>query len=245
MSHLPEGLCVIVVLLALGEYLRTRFRSGRYLSIAAIVALFLWSWPPSTALFACTLERWYPLGHLPANNAEAIVVLSASVYPIDPSEPEVLPGDGTFLRCRYAAWLYHHGTQLPIVTSGGGDHKKQSIMADVMKRTLMDAGVPENMISTEGGSQSTYENAFNTARILRAKGIHRIVLVTEAYHLVRATRCFRKQGLEVFPTGCAARYLLFEGRWSQFFPSAQMVRYNEDNLHEWIGLAWYGLTGKI
>ena len=52
MSHLPEGLCVIVCLLALGECLRSRFRSGRYLSVAAIVALFLWSWKPLVLMVA-------------------------------------------------------------------------------------------------------------------------------------------------------------------------------------------------
>jgi uncharacterized SAM-binding protein YcdF (DUF218 family) len=243
MTPLPEGLCSLVFLLILGELLRARFRFGRRLSIAALIGLFLWSWPPSTALFASTLERWYPIGLLPAGDAGAIVVLAANVYPPDASEPEALPGYGTFLRCRYAAWLYRHWKPLPMVTSGGVE--RGFVMADVMKQTLVDAGIPGDTISTEGGSRSTYENAVFTARLLRARDIHRIVLVTEAYHLPRAAQCFRKQGIEVIPAGCAARYLQFEGQWSQFLPTAQMIRYNEENLHEWIGLAWYRLTGKI
>ena len=244
MTHLPESLCYFVFLLILGELLRTRFRFGRPLSIVALVGLFIWSWPPSTALFASTLERWYPFGRVSTGTAEAIVVLAASVNSSDASEPEILPGHGTFLRCRYAAWLYRHGKPLPIFASGGVEREK-IVMADVMKQTLVEAGVPGDMISTEGGSKSTYENALFTARLLRAKGIHRIVLVTEAYHIPRATQSFRKQGFDVIPAGCAARYLQFEGLWSQFFPSAQMIRYNEESLHEWIGLAWYRLTGKI
>lgn len=243
MTTLPEGLCGLILLLILGELLRVRFRIGRYLSIGALIGLFLWTWPPSTALFASTLERWCPFGRLPSGDAGAIVVLSASVFPSDASEPEALPGHGTYLRCRYAAWLYRHWRPLPIVTSGGVE--RNVVMAEVMKETLSDAGIPGDMISTEGNSRSTYENAVLTARLLRAKDIHRIVLVTEAYHMPRAVLCFRRQGLEVIPAGCAARYLRFEGRWSQFLPSAQMVQYNEDNLHEWIGLAWYRLTGKI
>src|ERR1017187_9118388 len=244
MTYLPGGLCGLIFLLVMGELLRKRFRCGRYLSMAALIGLFLWSWPPSTALFARTLERWYSFGHYPAGEADAIVVLSASVYPSDPSEPEALPGYGTFLRCRHAAWLYRNWKPLPIVASGGMDHYKV-VMADVMRQALEDSGIPGDMIWTESASRSTYESALFTARLLRTKNIHRIVLVTEAYHIPRSAQCFRKQGLEVIPAGCAARYLQFEGRWTQFFPSARMIMYNEDSLHEWIGLAWYRLSGRI
>ena len=242
MTYFPGGLCVFIFLLFIGELLRRRSRWGSYLSIAALIGLFLWSWPPSTALFAGTLERWYSYSHNPVGNADAIVVLSASVYPRDASEPEMLPGYGTYLRCQYAAWLYRNWKQLPIVASGGLDH--DIVMADVMRKTLESSGVPGNMIWSEGASRSTYENALFTARLLRAKNIRRIVLVTEAYHMLRSAQCFRKQGLDVIPAGCAARYLQFEGRWTEFFPSPQMIRYNEDSLHEWIGLLWYRLSGR-
>jgi uncharacterized SAM-binding protein YcdF (DUF218 family) len=119
------------------------------------------------------------------------------------------------------------------------------VMADNMRQTLENVGVPGGMIWTEGASRSTYESALFTARLLRAKNIHRIVLVTEAYHMPRSAQCFRKQGLEVIAAGCAARYLQIDGRWTQFFPSPRMISYNEDSLHEWIGLAWYRLSGRI
>src|ERR1017187_9901958 len=98
MTYMPTGLCCLILLLVMGELLRQRFRRGGYLSMAALIGLFLWSWPPSTALFARTLERWYSFGHYPVGEADAIVVLSASVYPDRKSEPEALPGYGTFLR---------------------------------------------------------------------------------------------------------------------------------------------------
>jgi uncharacterized SAM-binding protein YcdF (DUF218 family) len=234
MTYLPLGLCGLILLLAMGELRRKRFRCGSYLSTVALIGLFLWSWPPSAALFARTLERAYSFGHYPAGEAEAIVVLSASVYRADASEPEMLPGYGTFLRCPYAAWLYRNWKPLPIVASGGMG--RDIVMADVMRQALESDGIPADMIWTEGASRSTYENALLTARLLRAKGIHRIVLVTEAYHMPRSVQCFRKQGLDVIAAGCAVRYLQFEGRWTQFFPSPQMIAYNEDSLHEWIAL---------
>src|ERR1017187_9420820 len=243
MTYLPGGLCGLILLLVMGELLRRRFRRGRYLSMAALIGLFLWSWPPSTALFALTLERRHSFAQYAAGEADAIVVLSASVYPSDASEPEALPGYGTFLRCQYAAWLYRNWKPLPIVASGGMDH--DIVMADIMRQTLENVGVPDGMIWTEGASRSTYESALFTARLLRAKNIHRIVLVTEAYHMPRSAQCFRKQGLDVVPAGCDYRYIQFRGKWLQFFPSPHMISTNEDVLHEWIGLVWYRLSGRI
>lgn len=244
MSYLHWGLCGLILLLASREVLRWRSRRNGLVGLAALLGLFLWSWPPSTALLAYTLERWYPVTPIPAGDAEAIVVLGANVYPPDASQPEPLPGYSTFLRCQHAAWLYRNWKTLPVVASGGVN-SSGVVIADVMLRTLRQAGVPDSMIWAERTSTSTYQNALFTARLLQSKQIHRIALVTEAYHLLRSVQCFRKQGIDVVPAGCNYRYLQFTGEWKEFFPSPQMIGFNEDSLHEWAGLGWYRLSGKI
>lgn len=245
MTYLQWGLCGLILLLACRGVLGRRPRSSRLMSVVAVAGLFFWSWPPTTALFAYTLERWYPIAPFPVGDAEAIVVLGASAYPPDASQPGPLPGYGTYLRCQHAAWLYRNWKALPVVVSGGsGSGLSNTTLADVMRQTLVDAGVPETMILTEGHSQSTYENALFTAQLLRAKQIRRVALVTEGYHMPRSVQCFRKQGIDVVPAGCDLRYLQFKGRWSQFFPASNMIGFNEDTLHEWVGLCWYRLSGK-
>ena len=244
MTYLHWGLCGLILLLASREVLRRRSRRNVLVGLAALVGLFLWSWPPSTALFAYTLERRYPITRIPAGDAEAIVVLGANVYAPDASQPEPLPGYSTFLRCQRAAWLYRNWKTLPVLASGGVS-SSGVVIADVMRQALLEAGVPDSMIWTERASRSTYENALFTARFLQSKQIHRIALVTEAYHMPRSVECFRKQGIDVVPAGCNYRYLQFTGQWSEFFPSPRMIGFNEDSLHEWIGLGWYRLSGKI
>jgi uncharacterized SAM-binding protein YcdF (DUF218 family) len=246
MTYIQWGLSGLIFLLACREVLGRRSRSGRLVGVVAVAGLFLWSWPPSTALFAYTLERWYPSTPFPVGDADAIVVLSAGAYPPDASQPGALPGYGTYLRCRHAAWLFRNWKPLPVVVSGGaGSGLSQTTLADVMRQTLIEAGVPDTMIWTEGQSESTYENALFTARLLRSKQIRRVALVTEGYHMPRSVQCFRKQGIDVVPAGCDFRYLQFNGHWGQFFPSANMIGFNEESLHEWVGLCWYRLTGKI
>ena len=101
------------------------------------------------------------------------------------------------------------------------------------------------MVTTEERSTSTYENVFFTADILRRRNIRKIALVTEAYHMQRSEKSFRKQGLEVIPAPCNFRTLDFERSIAGFLPSGKTIRENDDALHEWIGLVWYKISGKI
>jgi uncharacterized SAM-binding protein YcdF (DUF218 family) len=243
-TYLDWGLCSLLFLFAVRQ-ISGRGSRRNVLGWAVLAGLFLWSWPPSTALFAYSLESWYPATRFPDGDAGAIVVLGGSVHAIDVSQPEALPLYDTYVRCRHAAWLYRNWKALPVVASGGETSgPTRLVIADVMRQTLIEAGVPDAMIWTEGRSRSTYENALFTSRLLREKGIHRIALVTEGHHLPRSIQCFRKQGIDAAPAGCDYRHLAFNGRWQQFFPSAQMIHNNEDTLHEWAGLAWYRVSGK-
>src|SRR5581483_786835 len=246
MTYVHWGLFALLLLLAAGEALSFRYRRAVIVRRTAILLLFLWAWPPSASLFAYTLECWYPVTRFPSGDAEAIVVLGATIYKPDRSQPVPLLEQQAYLRCRRALWLYRNWKSLPIVVSGGPVSAKSDLaVADVMRDALVEWGVPADRIWVERASRSTYENAAFTARILRDRTIHRVALVTEGYHIMRSVLCFRKQKVDVIPAGCDYRYIQFEGNWNQFFPKPSMIGYNEDSLHEWVGLCWYWLSGKI
>jgi len=107
-------------------------------------------------------------------------------------------------------------------------------------------GGPACRISGVGGrtSGSTRDSAVAVAETLRSRGMRRIALVTEAYHMMRAERCFRKQGLETLPAPCGFRTLKFNaGEW--LFPGWNPLSYNEAALHEYGGIAVYWLRGWL
>jgi len=218
----------------------TRARAHRIL-VFAVAALLLCSWPPTAWLATRPFEvRYAPRPQLP-DNAQAIVVLSSAVYPASPPLPAARLGGDTFERCQYAAWLYSHWRNLPVLASGGGsgaEDDETPAYAQVMREALEKEGIPASAIWTEERSRSTHENALFSSEILRQRGISRIVLVTDAYHMVRAEKCFRKQGMEVFPAACGFRTLSgFHPVW--LLPSWEAISWNEDILHETVGLAWY------
>lgn len=99
------------------------------------------------------------------------------------------------------------------------------------------------MIWIEDRSGSTHENAMFSAQVLRRRGVCRIVLVVEARSMLRASACFRREGVEVVAAPSRFRYL--SATVEDWIPGWKAVQGNEITLHETVGLLWYRLRGWI
>lgn len=121
---------------------------------------------------------------------------------------------------------------LPILLSGGQGEvegtSEAALMAEVIRRQW-----PEAELWCEQESCNTWENARNSAEMLSARGVTRILLVTDRPHLTRATLSFRAQGLEVIPLPVSD---LPRPEW---VPSAGALAWLPDIYYEWVGLVWY------
>jgi uncharacterized SAM-binding protein YcdF (DUF218 family) len=62
---------------------------------------------------------------------------------------------------------------------------------------LLAIGAPEQSVSTEERSRHTLENLYNVRETLRARGLERIVLVSDPLHLTRAAAFARGLMLDV------------------------------------------------
>ena len=249
MTHVQPGITVLLLLLAFGMIPGVaRSRRGRSFPVlAALIGLFLWSFAPVAQSHAWLLERWYPAGELPSQDAEVIVVLAGGMRSPDASQREALVGRSTYLRTRHAAWLHRNWKAVPVVAAGGavGRYPSDPTVSALMAEILIARGVPEAMVRVESGSLSTHENAVNTVKMLREMGYSKALLVTGGVHMFRAELCFRKQGIEVVSAPCAYRSVGTLDRWQDFVPEAESIRTNEACLHEWIALAWYWWKGWI
>ena len=220
-------------------------RPGKWALSAVWAALFLYSWSPGATLLMGLLEWQAPTRPAVNPGAQAMVVLSGGLNVVNPPEPSVLAAFSTDVRCRHAAWLYHHGWRMPVVASGGVAGPGFTYAA-VMQQALRQEGLPIEDIWIEDRSQSTYESARNTAGLLQSKGIRRILLVTEAYHMPRATRLFRRAGFEVTASPCAYRTRDFQGSWQDWLiltPKSMVM--NEEALHEGLALLYSWACGRL
>jgi uncharacterized SAM-binding protein YcdF (DUF218 family) len=95
----------------------------------------------------------------------------------------------------YATRVYREGQFDQVLLSGGGT-PIPSVLP--MRDFLECQGIPPEVIQMETASASTRENALNTKRLL--EGVSgRKVLLTSDYHMFRASRAFKKAGLDVLP----------------------------------------------
>ncbi len=97
-------------------------------------------------------------------------------------------------RTRHAGGMYVRGeVDLLIPTGGEGEHPPSE--AVVMSGILREMGVPEAAILREAKARSTWESAFEVAKIARRRGVGEVRVVTDPLHCVRGVAAFGRAGL--------------------------------------------------
>ena len=101
-----------------------------------------------------------------------------------------------------------------VVTGGKGDDE-QYTEAYVMKKYLMDRGIPEERIYTEELSENTEQNLLYTRSLIELNGLsENIVIVTDRFHELRARMWAEKSGFRHIYSGCCeTRIYLVTGYW--------------------------------
>ena len=247
--HLVPALVLLQLACLLVVCIASRIKGRRQPRALAFftLALCLVTWPPLSWVATGSLEWWYAGKPLPQGEADAIVILSGAVEPPGPGRPVAHLGRDSYSRCRHGAWLYKNWRALPVVACGGlpGSAAGVETAAAYMKDFLEAEGVPGGDIIEEGRSATTYENALFAAEILGQRQLGKIALVTDGWHMPRAVASFRARGLEVLAAPSSLRSARFEGPLAGWLPSHHALVQNERVLHEWLGLAWYWVSGRL
>ena len=230
---LPAG---PVLLAAFGLWLgRRRPAAGRRLAGAALAVLLLLSVPVVAFRLERLVERYPPLAPDAPLAADVIVVLGGGLRRADtPEATELAPV--ALERLSGAAALARR-TGLPLLLSGGrfGTGPAE---AEVMQATLRRSfGLEARFV--EPRSVDTRGNAAESARLLAAAGLHRVVLVTSAGHMRRAVGEFSAAGLEVIPAPVGAAGAS-GGELGDWLPGAAALETSYGALYECGGgiVAW-------
>ena len=215
--------------------------------LVPFLLLLLLSLPAVAYFLQGSLEwRFPPLERRPADR-EAIVVLGSAVRRPEGSRLRPELDEGSLNRCLKAAELYHQDKPCLVVVSGGMAESEpvRPTVAEAMREFLISLGVAPADIILEEQSRSTYENAVESSRLLDKRGLTKVILVTDAYHMARSMACFRKQGLEPLPCCCYYRAPVFSWELANFWPNPKALAGSQRAGHEWLGMAWYWWRGKI
>jgi uncharacterized SAM-binding protein YcdF (DUF218 family) len=159
-------------------------------------------------------------------------------------------------RVIYAGQLYLQKKAPLIILSGGridwrGSGTPES--AD-MVTVLTSLGIPKEALIEEPDSLNTYQNAVNVKKILEARRIRQVLLVTSAMHMPRSLLIFQKQGIDVVAAPCD--FLISQGEMQELgsSPKAAILNLLPDTgyldeftraLKEYVGLVVYRLRGWL
>lgn len=152
-----------------------------------IAAFLLGMW----FVFACVLGiAVYVYGQTArAEHAEVIIVLGSGL------NRDLTPGVGLIRRATHAASLWKDGYAPVIICSGGHPQWAERSEADGCAQVLRENGVPADVIVLEEQSRSTEENALYSHEIMRERGWNTALVVSDGYHLLRATWLFSNEGI--------------------------------------------------
>lgn len=238
----------LVVWLRLPRSLDNR-RSRRWMFVAWLLC-FLLSLPVVSEGMLRLWEEPLP-AELPAAAVDgqpawdAVVVLGGGLDPVGSKGWQIAVNDAAE-RLEAAARLYHQGVAPCIVLSGGSGklHSQDIKEGPLMKRLLMELGVPAQAILVEENSRNTFENARETRALLAANGKSSILLITSAAHMKRAAAVFRKAefAMRTLAVDSLAQPLVLP---EAFIPNAGALWTLSATLREMVGYGYYLVLGRL
>jgi uncharacterized SAM-binding protein YcdF (DUF218 family) len=203
-------------------------RTGWALLVTGLGSLWLLATPVVAQALSVLAERYPALALEQPVAAQAVVILGGEVA--HPHAPEYggerAVSDGLLERVSYGAYLAQR-TGLPVLVTGL-PREALGMRATLARNFHVEARWLETR------SRDTFENAQFSAAMLKADGLQRIILVTDARHEWRAAHEFASAGLEVVPAPEGLSF--WEGnKVGDYIPNASALQRSTAALYELLG----------
>ncbi len=104
------------------------------------------------------------------------------------------PSDRLRARLDKAVGLYRSGMFRDVIVSGGVGEEGFDEAA-VMKRYLVESGVPEDRVHADGRGLDTFETARNARALMAARGWGSALVVSQYFHVPRCRLALRRAGV--------------------------------------------------
>jgi uncharacterized SAM-binding protein YcdF (DUF218 family) len=159
--------------------------------LLGLLALVLAYFAVSTAL----VTRWMGKDERP--KVDAIVVLGAAQYDGRPSAIYEA-------RLEHALQLWRERVAPVLVFTGGKERGDRFTEGGSGARWARRRGVPAEAVLVEEQSRTTYQNLAGAKRVLERRGPdggrHRIVVVSDPFHMFRAVKQAADLGMDAYPS---------------------------------------------
>ena len=249
---MPLPFCLLISFLGLFLLWRgRRVLAGKILITLGLVALTIMSYNPVSRRLNtplnCKYEAYASMGLLkngtkPETLVKYVVVLAGG-HKSDPNIPATgqLTGQ-SLIRLVEGVRVFRQNPGAKLILSGGGAIEPVP-EATVMAKVSQFMGVsPDDMIL-----ESTSKDTKDQARLIKPiVGTEPFVLVTSAIHMPRSMALFEKLGMRPIPAPAGSTSRIKSPFSPQdIFPSVNALDDTTQALHEYLGILWGKMKGRI
>jgi uncharacterized SAM-binding protein YcdF (DUF218 family) len=222
-------------------------RVGRLITLLGAVGMFFLGVLPTSHYLTAALESRFPQPELPAN-VTGIILLAGSERPAASQvhgEPQVGRSGGRHFSTQRIA---REHPEARVVFSGGplSEPGKGLLetQAAVARALFADSGLAMQRLTFDEGSRDTCATPANVRRLVQPQLGETWVVVTSAIHMPRTIACFRAAGWGDVVAQPADFGVALGGWDSNSLRIAANLLLLDEAAHEWLGLAYYRLTGR-
>jgi uncharacterized SAM-binding protein YcdF (DUF218 family) len=208
---------------------------GYFLAYGSLILIFLLSLPIVANRLLHSLEKIPPISSDSTLDYQVIVVIGAGKIDHAPEYAGSTVNSYTLVRVKYAAYLLRRKI-CPVLVSGGapfGGTPEADLMAVVLREDFK-----VNNVWVESRSRNSLENAKYSAELLKKRGIKKIALISQPWHLHRTVKLFEAEGISVLPapTGYVDRDKYIFG---EFLPKSSALEKSALAIKEYIAGIFY------
>ncbi len=238
----PLSLLLLALLVVTVAYRR---RWARGLLATVLLGYYVLSMPVTAHAIMRRFEVPRSAAETLRDRYDAVVVLSGLVD-LELSQPGRVEFGTSVDRMLEGMTLVRRGMGERLIISGGsGLLFDQSVSeAELLRAFAIDWGIPADRILVDGTSRNTYENAVNTAKLIREHGLQHVLLVTSSFHMRRALATFHRQGVfpDVYPVDFRGSDVVTP---MSFVPNVDSLHMVTSVVNELVGLVVYRVQGYI
>jgi uncharacterized SAM-binding protein YcdF (DUF218 family) len=176
----------------------TRNEKRRKRSLVILTALLLIFTNPFLINEAWLLWEHPPTPFTKVKHYDAAIILTGITNKDKSPEDRVYTNKGAD-RILQPVRLYKEGFVKKIIISGGSGSltREETSESEDLKTILVCSGIPQSDILLEEKSRNTHENAVFTKALLKQHPeFKKLLLVTSAFHIRRASGCFKNEGIK-------------------------------------------------
>jgi len=242
----PLTLCLLLMIVGLVLlWFRKKGRSGKVLLTFGVLMLTFFSYGAVADRLTAPLEcRYPPIDLAEAQGARWVAVLGGGAERYKTPRPALsrLTPD-SLANLTEGVRLHRNLPGSKLLLSGGAVFGSPP-EAEVLSEAARELGVDPRAVRLETASKDTEDQARAVRDIA---GGDKCVLVTSTCHMPRAMALFKKAGVNVIaaPAGPCSRQREKTLSPSDFYPSTCALLRTQKAFHEYLGILWSKLRGKI